>query len=30
LPFTCLKGRRGSSSSPPPDADAFFVRGILN
>ena len=29
LPLTCLKGRGGSSSSPPPGADTFFVCGIL-
>jgi hypothetical protein len=29
FPLTYLKGRRVSSSSPPPGAGTFFVRGIL-
>lgn len=29
LPLTCLKGQGGSSSSPPPGADTFFMRTIV-
>jgi hypothetical protein len=29
LPLTWLKGRGGSSSSPPPGTDTFFVRTIM-
>jgi hypothetical protein len=29
FPLTRLKGRGGSSSSPPPSAETFFVRTIL-